>query len=176
MNSNEFICGICRDIASNVVETSCCHNIFCKKCLEIVKKSKNSLCPQCRNAFEIIDSQYLRRVIEKLKVKCPAIGCGITLDRGELSDHQKKCSFKNFQCPAYRCSYSGAKTDFVQHLSTEHVDILVENAARLFIEPRIQQNKQNWPYETAGEFHSEYGLFDSYTDYELFDEYEDYGV
>ena len=46
---DEFQCLICTLVPRDVHQASCCGKMFCKSCLdELKRKSTNYTCPQCR--------------------------------------------------------------------------------------------------------------------------------
>ena len=42
LSDDRWLCPICLDIFEDAVETPCCHNLFCEKCI-----SKTATCPLC---------------------------------------------------------------------------------------------------------------------------------
>ncbi|XP_013391120.1 E3 ubiquitin-protein ligase SINA-like 4 [Lingula anatina] len=128
----ELKCPICFEIAENAMETSCCHKLFCLKCLAGVGERS---CPNCRRPYQAMVSHFARRLINTMPVECP-LGCGQTpLTRGDLPDHNRLCVKRVFQCPAPDCDFQGARQTFVAHLSETHTSALIDQAEKLFETP-----------------------------------------
>lgn len=50
IENNNIICPICCEIVkSDLLESTLCYHVFCKRCLEQVKKSIKPCCPICRS-------------------------------------------------------------------------------------------------------------------------------
>ena len=78
-------------ISPSPTDLPCCHT-FCRTCI-LPYLRKNPQCPQCRKPAQVHEcrdsSLALRRICDKLKVKCPK--CGYETERNLLSDHIPKC-------------------------------------------------------------------------------------
>ena len=84
MNTDAFECPICYEIADDAVETSCCHQLFCDKCLKCVET-----CPLCRKKFKVSPNFSIRRIIGTLKVNCEY--CHEEYARSDLKHHVHLC-------------------------------------------------------------------------------------
>ena len=69
----KYICSICTFVALQPQQTSCCGNIFCKNCLELLKyKYKKFTCPICRcNPLDFFNDRRVEREINALEIYCP---------------------------------------------------------------------------------------------------------
>jgi hypothetical protein len=68
-----FLCNICLNICENAVQTTCCHNLFCKQCiLESFKYSKK--CPMCREELNYVPCIIIRKLIGSIEEDCPLCG------------------------------------------------------------------------------------------------------
>ena len=126
---DEFQCPICTLVPRDVHQVSCCGKMFCKSCLDELKRtSTNYTCPNCRtdltnNCFK--DSNMNRKIrnlhiycnnkkclwkgslqdIEKHLSTCPfqiiecSNKCGTQLKRSNLKSHLVKCPNRIVQCP-----------------------------------------------------------------------------
>lgn len=132
-------CGICREIADDAIETTCCHQIFCTSCLGQLQNRK---CPFCRKEnFQSVESHFARRLIKELPTKCQF--CEQEMTRGNLHDHQIRCPSRTFECPAPNCNHSSKRSEFIEHLVNIHGDKLTKNAAALFRENPVTPLSDN---------------------------------
>ena len=89
---DEFQCPICTLVPRDVHQASCCGKMFCKSCLdELKRKSTNYACPNCRenltnNCFK--DSNMNRKICN-LHIYCTNKKC---LWKGSLQDIEKHLS------------------------------------------------------------------------------------
>ena len=128
LNQSEFQCAICLDIAENVVETRCCHQLYCERCVVPLLE-----CPTCRaRPLQTVPNTVVRRLIGKLPAKCTF--CGASFERGNMANHTDKCPQKPFKCPG--CPFECPISNFLAHLTTAHPDILLKNCPRLFAAER----------------------------------------
>ena len=70
---NEYLCYICRLVARDPQQVSCCYNIYCKSCLDTLKeKGQRFICPTCRSSLEgkYFKDGRVERGIKSLKVYC----------------------------------------------------------------------------------------------------------
>lgn len=125
---DDLTCSICLDIASDAVETDCCHHIYCHACVGSL-----DMCPTCRMKLSFKPSIIIRRMIGKMPVRCPNAGCNATTTRSNLSDHKKSCAFEMHHCPAPSCNFKGTRSGYFQHFIQFHPSALLKNAERLFI-------------------------------------------
>ncbi|XP_065055098.1 uncharacterized protein LOC135683691 [Rhopilema esculentum] len=135
-----LVCPICLEIAEKAVETSCCHNVYCEKCLSMVI---NGPCPQCRNEFQILASHVCRRMIGNLPAVCSFIGCTAKLTRSELNDHEQRCEHRLYKCPAPKCLFEGLKENYLLHLIQEHKEDVVKRSANLFSMEQTSEQTNN---------------------------------
>ena len=126
----EFTCPICLEVAEDAVETSCCHHIYCQKCIDDMPVSMRR-CPQCRSLFTANVTYVVRRMIGNLSVNCP-YQCNSKITRSELEAHKINCLKNVYQCPAPHCTFKAAKDTFANHLIDKHKDELVKNASKCF--------------------------------------------
>ena len=127
--NDELKCDICLDFANDAVETSCCHQVECKECI-----SSLDICPVCRADLLYEPSYAIRRIINNFPVTCSNEGCDVVTTRGSLQEHQMKCAFQSFLCPARDCKFKSNKECFANHIATEHINQLMLNYQALFPE------------------------------------------
>jgi hypothetical protein len=97
----KFICPICLNMASDVLESSCCGNLYCRECADTAFKT-TKVCPTCRKAhagYGIPESwqhsTWIERQINEFAPKC---ACGLNIPKVELLEHGKVCLKLNLPC------------------------------------------------------------------------------
>ena len=120
--NKELECGICLEVCVDAVEARCCSQLFCEKCVELVKDGlpwHTVCCPMCRKVpFVTATSRVSRRVISKLPLKCPH--CHANVERGVYEVHLRECPELVYCCSVEGCSYEGRKEEFLEHLLPSH--------------------------------------------------------
>jgi len=124
---DELKCNVCLDFATDAVETDCCHQVQCLKCI-----SRLDICPVCRADLSYEPSIIIRRIIGKFPASCPNEGCDVTTTRGNLPEHLLKCKYQTFVCPARDCEFKSSKEAFASHIATVHVNQLMLNHQAIF--------------------------------------------
>ena len=137
MDEKDLVCGICLDLASDAVETLCCHQLFCEPCLVGVAD-----CPMCRKSLNTNPSIVIRRIIGKMKEPCDF--CSAMIERFDMKMHEKSCPERKCSCISLNCQFSGCKSDVLQHLITEHGDDLTNPTFKLVpVTPPNQASNRN---------------------------------
>jgi|AntRauTorckE5430_2_1112549.scaffolds.fasta_scaffold06957_2 hypothetical protein len=100
-SDEKFICPICLNVASDVLESSCCGNLYCRECADTAFK-RTKVCPTCRKAhagYGIPESwqhsTWIERQINEFAPKC---ACGLNIPKVELLEHGKVCLKLNLPC------------------------------------------------------------------------------
>ena len=118
--NKEFECGICLQVCVEAVETSCCSNLFCEKCVSGMRE-----CPICRmKDFKVDPSKLARRVISRLPVQCQH--CEEEVERGSLGRHKLDCVALEHKCIVANCGYAALKDAFLEHAWAAHKSHLIE--------------------------------------------------
>jgi DnaJ-class molecular chaperone len=96
-------------VASDVLESSCCGNLYCRECADTAFKTTKT-CPTCRKAnagYGIPKSwhhsNWIERQINEFAPKC---ACGRNIPKVELLEHGKVCPKLNLPC--YKCKATGS--------------------------------------------------------------------
>ena len=95
MNTEELICGSCKDLLSRPMRVSCCEGVYCFDCLPY----SGSRCPGCREDYHEIC--YCREIGDKIKllnIHCPG-NCGWF---GTMKDHKLHWSQLCYQADVER--------------------------------------------------------------------------
>jgi len=108
-SDEKFICPICLNVASDVLESSCCGNLYCRECAGTAFKTTKT-CPTCRKAHAGLGipeswqhSTWIERQINEFAPKC---ACGRNIPKVELLEHEHVCPKLNFPC--YKCKATGS--------------------------------------------------------------------
>ena len=108
-DDEKFFCSICLNVASDVLESSCCGNLYCRECAGTSFESTR-VCPTCRvthTGYGIPESwrhsTWIQRQINEFAPKCL---CGRNIPKAELLEHGKVCPKLNLPC--YKCKATGS--------------------------------------------------------------------
>ena len=94
LKNDTWNCPICLDIFEDPVETPCCHNLFCEKCVEPVLK-----CPICKKMLlRCVPNIPIKRLIQELSVKCRHSLCDKIVKKGFLNKHEALCEMALMKC------------------------------------------------------------------------------
>mmetsp|Transcript_43853 Transcript_43853/g.58129 ORF Transcript_43853/g.58129 Transcript_43853/m.58129 type:complete len:125 (+) Transcript_43853:190-564(+) len=90
LSDDRWICPICLDIFHDAVETPCCHNLFCERCIKNTR-----CCPLCnmRIVGALKPNIPIRRLVLELSMKCPNQECNRKVKRCDLERHLEICEF-----------------------------------------------------------------------------------
>jgi len=127
-----WCCPICLDILDEAVETPCCSNLFCQKCIRRVNS-----CPVCksRNFSGFKPNIPIRRMILELEVPCSNKGCDDVFLNQAKSKHNEVCPYALVVCPNSRKCKKILRKDFDKHTTEECpfrlVDCLLECGERV---------------------------------------------
>ena len=99
---DEFQCPICTLVPRDVHQVSCCGKMFCKSCLDELKRtSTNYTCPNCREPLtnnHFFKDVNTNRKIRNLRIHCTNKRC---LWKGSLQDidkHLSTCDLQLVEC------------------------------------------------------------------------------
>lgn len=92
-NKDPWTCGICNDLYIDPVESICCHELFCEKC--VIASNK---CPKCKTNTLWTANIPVRRIMEEMVVKCRHPMCELTFKRPSLLKHENTCEMALLQC------------------------------------------------------------------------------
>lgn len=117
----DVTCHICLQPLVTPIDTPCGHT-FCRPCLlSFLTVQQN--CPVDRKPLTqqlcSASSLVLKKLLEKLKVKCPLVDhCDMEMPRGDLEDHLKyRCPGNWVSCPysTSGCDYRGPQRSMAAH-------------------------------------------------------------
>lgn len=91
-------CPICCDYLKDVLESQCCHTLYCKQCLTNWRNA-NSTCPGCRSKIDVSKCTQnipIQRFVDSIPFACPfkLNGCPAKVPRSELEKHKLLCLFR----------------------------------------------------------------------------------
>ncbi len=94
-NTEELICGSCKDLLGTPMRVSCCKGVYCFDCLPCI----GSCCPGCQKDYG--EAWYCRKIgdkIDHMNVHCPG-NCGWF---GPMKDHELHWSLHCYQADVKR--------------------------------------------------------------------------
>ena len=103
---DRYVCCICRLPSRDPYLSVCCGHVFCKSCLENVKKAAtvSNACPVCRDdEFVTFPNKQLDREIKSLHVTCTnkKRGCEWQGELNDVNNHlgnSDGCQFESVEC------------------------------------------------------------------------------
>ena len=116
---DEFQCPICTLVPRDVHQASCCGKMFCKSCLDELKRtSTNYKCPNCRE--DLTNNHFFKdvntnRKIRNLHIHCTNKKC---LWKGSLQDidnHLSTCPLQIVEC-SNKCGTQLKRSNLENHL------------------------------------------------------------
>ena len=109
-NKDPWTCGICNNLYLDPVESICCHELFCEKC--VVSSNK---CPRCRTSTMWTANIPVRRIMEEMVVKCRHPLCELSFRRPQLLKHESNCEMALVQCRNSQDCRKICRKDLVTH-------------------------------------------------------------
>lgn len=101
-NVENFLCGICKDVAIDPVLINICEHYLCRVCVP----THIETCPTCGSRFtgchEI--GLALKRVYLKIKLRCSYISCQETLTIENYALHERICPKGVYHC-VHSCGF-----------------------------------------------------------------------
>ena len=92
-SKDPWTCGICNELYLDPVESICCHELFCEKCVLNVTK-----CPKCKSNTKWVSNIPVRKIMEEMVVKCRHALCELSFKRSALIKHENICELALIQC------------------------------------------------------------------------------
>lgn len=115
ITDDRWLCPICLELFDNPVETPCCHNLFCEKCICNLSK-----CPLCsRQLGRCQPNIPIRRLMDDLAIKCPHVKCRIVIRKAELAHHEAECEMALVNCRYSFLCGDIIKRDLEKHLNSD---------------------------------------------------------
>nr|ODN99961.1 E3 ubiquitin-protein ligase NRDP1 [Cryptococcus depauperatus CBS 7855] len=115
-------CAICQSALVDPVTTTSCKHTFCRDCITRAI-SHNPQCPIDRSALNMSSlrdtEQLVKLMLDELKVRCGAEGCGIVLQRGLLLAHLRTCPRAIVTCQDSDCGLSLTRQRLPHHRAYE---------------------------------------------------------
>ena len=96
LSDDRWCCPICLEIFEDAVETSCCNNLFCEKCIKMART-----CPLCNKPMSghLKPNIPIRRLVLELNINCPNNECKSIVRRCDQERHISDCDFTPVACP-----------------------------------------------------------------------------
>ncbi|CAG9316370.1 unnamed protein product [Blepharisma stoltei] len=115
VRDERWMCPVCLELLEDPVETPCCHNLFCEKCVINIRK-----CPLCsQNLGQCQPNIPIRRLMEDLAVKCRHARCEVIIRKADLINHEKTCEMALVPCQNSFLCGEVLRKDIEKHLKDE---------------------------------------------------------
>ena len=122
------ICVVCRALAHNPVQATCCGKIYCAQCIE-KWKTRSMSCSTCRSTeessppFNVFPDRRAHQDVSTLTVCCPnwRDGCGKKMELAEVDNHltsDNGCPFQVVDC-GNKCGHSAWRSCIPKHMASE---------------------------------------------------------
>lgn len=146
---DKFLCGICKDVASNPILTNHCEHYICLECAtaEIV------LCPTCDSVVErfVEMGAALTRIYLDVKLKCIYDGCEELLTIGNHAQHELICPKGIFTCPN-TCGFEIRLSVDVRQRQHNCIDVMKQKVMQMeSIIDELRKEKQELDNKRRGE-------------------------
>lgn len=100
---DDLVCMICHLVAREAQQTECCGKVYCRLCVEEIRKRLGSYrCPNCRkDEPRVFDDLRSDCHIKQLKVSCEneSTGCTWTGTMEAYERHKEACEFVEVSRP-----------------------------------------------------------------------------
>ena len=135
---DRIVCKICHCPSRDPYLSVCCGHVFCKTCIDQVKRSSLSTdaCPMCRDEeFPTVPNKQIDREVKSLIVSCTNKEKGCTW-KGEVRAvevHVKTCAHELVQCEYHNvgCKAKMCRKDLKQHNKLKMEEHLALNTLKL---------------------------------------------
>ena len=116
---DEFQCPICTLVARDVHQASCCGKMFCRSCLDELKRTSiNYTCPNCRKDLtnnHCFKDLNMNRKIRNLQICCSNKECVWKGSLQDINNHLSKCLFQTVEC-SNKCGTQLDRCNLENHL------------------------------------------------------------
>lgn len=115
----ELTCSICIHIVLEPVMCSECENLFCKTCINDLRKSSNK-CPNRCIFREKELGLMLKKLLSKVEFHCYFFksGCNAITNYEDFIKHFRICSYATYRCIEDDCNFQGYKHEVIEHHET----------------------------------------------------------
>ena len=135
---DRIVCKICHCPSRDPYLSVCCGHVFCKTCIDQVKRSSSSTdaCPMCRDEeFPTVPNKQIDREVKSLIISCTNKEKGCTW-KGEVRAvevHIKTCPQELVQCEYHNvgCKAKMCRKDLKQHNKLKMEEHLALNTLKL---------------------------------------------
>lgn len=147
---SDVICPICRLVAREPQQVSCCGKIYCKSCfVELETQSKWSLrCANCREEEpEYFPDRKTAGQINSLRVACTKReeGCIWRGALREMGRHLSRCEYADMSCPfnCFGCNVRPLRKDLEEHVDSDlHNHLNLARNKIVEMERLVQEDRQ----------------------------------
>ena len=142
---NKCICHICKLVAHDPQQVTCCSNIYCKTCLQQLKdKGSEFNCPTCRKPLtgNYFKDGRAEREIKSLRVYCSNTdsGCQWVGTINDIEAHLNSCPYQLMHC-TNECGEDVRRSELGEHLT--------ENCPKRLVNCQYCQEEVPYQLETG---------------------------
>ena len=148
---SDVVCPICRLVARDPYQVSCCGKIYCKSCFgELEERSKWQFrCANCReDEPQTFPDRKTKGQINSLRVACSKRedGCNWRGALREMEQHLKTCEFADVDCPfsSIGCGFRPLRKDIEEHEELNlrnHLSLAMQRISQL--EDSMKSDKES---------------------------------
>jgi len=142
-------CPVCLDHITPPIKQCTKGHLVCIDCFPRLPH-----CPTCRSSMSDERNLGMEQVAHLLKFPCRyhPMGCKESYQLSKKEEHERNCQFLQLKCPFHgQCSFSGALSDVVPHLKSDHqvTPVPVQPSGNLFYRAKhfFKRNLWNFIYE-----------------------------
>lgn len=92
-SKDPWSCLLCKELFTNPVECTTCHDLFCESC--VIQTSK---CPRCQSSASWVQNLPIRRILQEMMVRCKHSLCSKLLRKDDLASHELTCDLALIAC------------------------------------------------------------------------------
>ena len=115
---DRIVCKICQYPSRNPYLSICCGHVFCKTCIDQMKRAKLLcvVCPMCRDEeFPTVPNKQIDREVKSLMVSCTnkEKGCSWKGKIRAVETHRKSCTMEMVWCEYYNVGCKVSVSDLL---------------------------------------------------------------
>ena len=139
---DRIVCKVCQCPSRDPYLSVCCGHVFCKNCIDQVKRAVSSAklssaaCPMCRDEeFPTVPNKQIDREVKSLIVACTnkQKGCAWKGEIRAVEAHKTKCTLETVHCQYHNvgCKAKMCRKDLKQHNKLKVEEHLALNTLKL---------------------------------------------
>jgi hypothetical protein len=109
--NSPWTCFVCKDLFIDPVESNCCNELFCEKCVR-----NTTDCPKCNTYTSWSICIPIRKIMDEMLIQCQHSPCSQFFKRKNLSKHENQCELAVVQCKNSELCIRMLRKDLELHL------------------------------------------------------------